>query len=384
MPFKLTNPWLLLTLVVFFSGCQREKENESPFKRDGVESPTPIDRAEPINDEQTKEIMIPQTEPLPGHDPLAGEVSSPLDPSPATLDLPSIPPAGNDSSDEGQVGEQPTPAAACNKTPTGVGEVETVNLGGREFLLYIPNNHKEGAGLIVAIHGLGSNPEAMIRPAREIAGQADQHNYVVAYPRGEDRSFNAGSCCGRSSRSGGPDDVQFILDIVEDVKGKACIDDRKIFATGISNGGMMSHRLACEASDTFRAIAPVVGRMALPPSSCNSGKPLSVIAFNGGRDNLVSMRSAINAQNFWVEQNQCVPKAYNSCSAGGQASASGNSCASWKCADNTYYVQWSLPAGGHTWFTKGQGNLSATEELFRFFNDHARGFPEVSRGLPTP
>ena len=75
---------------------------------------------------------------------------------------------------------------------------------------------------------------------------------------GKFATWNAGICCGRA-RDENVDDVGFVREIVKQLKTQLNVDPNRIFANGMSNGGMMSYRLACEMADTFRAIAAVAG-----------------------------------------------------------------------------------------------------------------------------
>jgi polyhydroxybutyrate depolymerase len=78
------------------------------------------------------------------------------------------------------------------------------------------------------------------------------------------------------------DDVGFARALVADVSTAACIDSKRVYSTGMSNGGFMSHRLACEAADLFAAVVPVAGKMGL--ASCQPSRPVPVMHFHGTAD----------------------------------------------------------------------------------------------------
>jgi polyhydroxybutyrate depolymerase len=78
------------------------------------------------------------------------------------------------------------------------------------------------------------------------------------------------------------DDVGFAKALVTVISTAACIDSKRVYATGMSNGGFMAHRLACEAADVFAAIAPVAGQMGV--SNCQPSRPVPVIHFHGTAD----------------------------------------------------------------------------------------------------
>src|SRR6185295_11490228 len=109
---------------------------------------------------------------------------------------------------------------------------------------------------------------------------ADEQGFIAVYPDGFRRRWNDG-------RSSGPsqDDVGFIRSLLDSLKTEFAIDPRRIYATGISNGAMLSYRLACDLPGVFAAIAPVAG--ALPanlPERCLPATPVSVAAFQGTAD----------------------------------------------------------------------------------------------------
>ena len=84
------------------------------------------------------------------------------------------------------------------------------------------------------------------------------------------------------------DDVGFARALVEAIAAEAPIDLRRVYPTGLSNGGAMTHRLGCEAADTFAAIAPMAFPLALVPrSTCQPSRPIAVIYFAGLTDTLI-------------------------------------------------------------------------------------------------
>src|SRR5207302_2556094 len=111
--------------------------------------------------------------------------------------------------------------------------------------------------------------------------KAGQRGMVVVYPQGVGNSWNAGTCCGRAMDEH-VDDVRYLRDLVREIESELCIDRARIYATGMSNGAIMSYRLACEASDIFAAIAPVDGAGGLP--ACAPKRPGPALALDGPRD----------------------------------------------------------------------------------------------------
>jgi polyhydroxybutyrate depolymerase len=113
---------------------------------------------------------------------------------------------------------------------------------------------------------------------------ADDRGFIVVYPQGlplgVGPSWNAGGCCANNA-----EDVKFVRDLVKLLETKYCIDPKRVYATGLSNGAMLSYRLACEASDVFAAVAPVAGAVEVQP--CVPSRPVPILAFHGTGDTIV-------------------------------------------------------------------------------------------------
>jgi polyhydroxybutyrate depolymerase len=110
--------------------------------------------------------------------------------------------------------------------------------------------------------------------------QADAARFAVVYPDGVGRAWNVGGgCCGLPASSG-IDDVAFITAVVGDVSRLLSVDARRVYATGISNGGMLAYRLACDTT-LFAAIGPDSATLL---GACPSPAPVSVIHIHGTAD----------------------------------------------------------------------------------------------------
>lgn len=183
------------------------------------------------------------------------------------------------------------------------------------------------AALLVALHGGGGNMDYQADEAHYgLVGKADREGFVVVFPNGYSKlpsgkfaTWNAGTCCG-AARDEDVDDVGFIRQVVANVSRQMNIDRARIFATGMSNGGLMSYRLACEMSDVFKAIAPVAGTD--NTRSCSPKNPVSVlhihaknddhVLFNGGagpkardQSQVTAFASVPDTISRWVQRNGC-------------------------------------------------------------------------------
>lgn len=142
----------------------------------------------------------------------------------------------------------------------------------RSAILYLPATRPDAdpdaeRPLLIAFHG-GGGRGADLREVSGLDAVADREGFAVVYPDGSGRfgrrllTWNAGRCCGEAMRAG-VDDVAFARALVDEVARRTPIDRTRVYATGHSNGAMMSYRLAAEAPDLVAAIAPVGGAMIL-------------------------------------------------------------------------------------------------------------------------
>ncbi len=206
---------------------------------------------------------------------------------------------------------------------------------------------------------------------------SEREGFVAVFPNGFSRfktgrfaTWNAGTCCG-AARDRNIDDVGFIRQLVAKVTGQMNIDRNRIYATGMSNGGLMSYRLACEMSDVFKAIAPVAGT-----DNTRSCTPSHVL-FTGGagpdaRDKSVvtDFTSVAGTVSKWVRLNGCsnTPRRI--------LEKAGAYCEVYSPCQGRAEVQLCVTeAGGHSWpgarKTRGEPAsqaISANEVMWDFFN----------------
>jgi polyhydroxybutyrate depolymerase len=139
--------------------------------------------------------------------------------------------------------------------------------------------------LVINFHGYTDSPELQ-EGFSVMSEHALAQGYVVAYPSGTGvlKSWNAGSCCGDAAMTG-TSDVDFTAALIEQIAAVACIDRRRVYAVGYSNGGFLSHRLACELSDKIAGIASVAGVIGI--SECAPSRAIPVLQFHGSADSVV-------------------------------------------------------------------------------------------------
>lgn len=187
------------------------------------------------------------------------------------------------------------PAASCAAEALSAGEHElSLEHGGevRTYLVHVPRGLDPAlpVPLVVDLHGLTSSAPAQAA----ISGwrrKSDEEGFIVVHQQGLDNSWNGGElCCGASQRND-VDDEGFIRALVARMQLDACIDPARIYATGLSNGGAMSHLLACNAADIFAGTAPVsMGNGTRP---CAPSRPISVVMTRGTSEPLVSFEGGL-------------------------------------------------------------------------------------------
>jgi polyhydroxybutyrate depolymerase len=272
---------------------------------------------------------------------------------------------------------QMSPTQRLRGYPDGT-SVHTMAVGGlnRAYRVYKPAGLPATAPLVVMLHGgFGTGEQA--EKSYGWDQLADSAKFIVAYPDGIGRAWNVHGCCGQPA-SQGIDDVGFITAMVGQISNAVGVDRSRVYATGISNGGMMSYTLACN-SDIFAAIGP---DSATQLDGCTAPHPTSVMHIHGTADRLIPYNggqgaSVVNGPSiadvnaFWRNADQCGPPAVTSAGPVTTSTAS--------CADDRSVVLITIDGGGHQWpggttFLERGDRLSqalnATETFWQFFAAH--------------
>ena len=202
---------------------------------------------------------------------------------------------------------------------------ESMQAGGRTrtYRIYVPAHLANPAPLIFVLHGGGGSGSAQELITRGGFNRiADREGIIVVYPDGVGRNWNDGrSEVNSPAFQENVDDVGFFKALLERIADKYPIDRKRVFATGLSNGGFMSYRLACEAADTFLAVAPVVAGLSVDLGPrCQPKRPVSVAILNGTEDPFVPWEggyvkalgikrgqtwSALKTYEKWIELDAC-------------------------------------------------------------------------------
>ena len=173
----------------------------------------------------------------------------------------------------------------------GAGDYErtlTVDSLKRTHLVHVSAKYdpKKPAPLVLALHGAAMTGKLM-EFFTGLNKTSDEHGFIVVYPNGTGAipTWNAGLFPGELNKFQKADDVKYLGKVLDDVESVLKIDRKRIYVTGMSNGAMMSYRLASEMSDRIAAIAPVAGTMAL--EKYEPRRPVPVLHFHGTKDPLV-------------------------------------------------------------------------------------------------
>ena len=302
---------------------------------------------------------------------------------------------------------------------TGGLKIFELEAGGykRVYRVYAPLNLEKTKKypLLVLLHGGGGTGKGMINLARGgFEKLADRNGAVLAYPDGIDKNWNDYRADKtRKAQRENIDDAAFISAMLGKISEAYPVDPARVYASGISNGAMMSYTLACRASDRFAAIAPVAG--AMPENlaaACSPLRPVPVLIISGTKDKLVHWEggyvtgpfgkkklgrtvSVEKSRDFWLEKNSCdaaekeISK-LDSDTGDGTAVERENYRA---CAGGSAVEFIKIDGGGHTWpgglqylpelvIGKTSRELDANAEIWNFFMKHPLpAKPLLTRGL---
>jgi polyhydroxybutyrate depolymerase len=177
------------------------------------------------------------------------------------------------------------PANPCQQAPTpGESQITLLSDGvERTAILNVP---PAAAGqrlpLLVGLHGAGGN---FFQSDSGFSVLGDSEGFIAVYPNSPEEA-DGNTFWNIDEAPGGPDDVQFISDLLDSVESQLCVNTSRVYAAGVSNGGGMAALLACQLSARFAAVASIAGGYSsLPP--CQPANPVSVIEVHGTADGVV-------------------------------------------------------------------------------------------------
>lgn len=267
-------------------------------------------------------------------------------------------------------GPRPSKKPAAAEIPRPGDHKVTLSWKGekRVYTVHAPPGYtrSEKLPLVVAMHPYPADGKAMAAISG-LNAKADDENFLVAYPDGLNRGFNALICCGTE------DDVGFIRTLTTRLTKTWHADPSRIYATGISNGGDMSYKLAVELPDTFAAIAPVSGGYLgtdAEKASYVPKTPVSVITFIGGLDEHYGGIDA--GVESWQKRLSCDPREPRKLKNGIRKTTA-------TCRDGSDVIVYRLPEMGHSWpggtggsMSDPQAGVDATDLIWEFFKSRTK------------
>lgn len=260
----------------------------------------------------------------------------------------------------------------------------------RTYFLHIPQDYDpmKPTPVVLALHGAAMNG-SMMAWFSGLNTKSDEAGFIVVYPNGTGRdpilTWNAGSFGNQQV-----DDVAFIGQLLDDLGSVVNVDTKRVYACGMSNGGMMCYRLAAELSDRIAAIAPVAGTMAIEESKPK--RPIPVIHFHGSMDKIVpfdpptgtttsflKLKGVEESVQTWVKLNSCevTPQTETISQEGDEMKVTRMTYGGGK--DGSEVVLILIDEGGHTWpgqkppvrfLGKSAMNISANDLIWEFFRQH--------------
>lgn len=251
----------------------------------------------------------------------------------------------------------------------------------RSYLLYAPASldSAQPVSVVFSMHGFASSASQQMR----LSGWndvADEHGFLVVYPQGLGTPLRWNSGLPGLFAAGDVDDVGFLTSLAAYLAEAFCVDPARIYANGMSNGGGMAYRLACEANDVFAAFGGVAGAYS-ERIACAPSRPVSMIFFHGTADPIVPYAGGGGMPSIapFVEAFALL----NGCSLQPDPIAPAGSVSGWqypRCSGDAEIALYVIEGGGHTWpggwdgadFLLGSTtqDISASAVLWDFYEAH--------------
>ena len=275
----------------------------------------------------------------------------------------------------------------------------------RRYNLYVPNSLDPTAPspLLLALHGGGGHAKSIeVLSRNRVNVLAERAGMIVAYPEGIGKHWNDGRLLDYEAHRRDIDDFGFLVSLIEYLFEEHNVDRDRVYLLGVSNGALMSFRLACERADLITAMAPVIGGLAeRVAAKCQPSRPVPLLMINGdadplvpwdetevrfGRKSLGRRLSVPGTRDFWARVNGCTGpstiehlpdrepddgtsiriETMNSCDAGKEVTLI------------------AVEGGGHTWpggsqyapgavIGRTSREMDTTEVIFKFFGRHPSG-----------
>jgi len=286
----------------------------------------------------------------------------------------------------------------------GRGERGRVVYEGRErgYVVHVPRSYdgKTVVPLVVVLHGAGMTPGLMAW-LTGFNAVSDREGFIVVYPRGLDHKWNSGmNAPGWPGYDTPVDDVGFVGRVMDEIERDYRIDGKRVYVTGASNGGMLTHMVACGMSERIAAAAPVIGTIAehaLPdlkpegpvPMLMINGTADPIVLWQGGALPIIKPARVLSIDgtvDFWVKHNGCdpVPETARLAHHGSQCGTRTHIDRYRGATPQSDVVLYAVERGGHTWpggpliqkqwsLGRASRDFKASEVIWEFFKGHVKG-----------
>ena len=240
----------------------------------------------------------------------------------------------------------------------------------RSYYMSYPNNAIGSTPLIINMHGFGSNAQEQ-QFYSEMDQFAHSENIAVVYPEGLNNAWNVFTFWDGNSY----DDVGFISAIIDDIAENFNIDLNRIYACGMSNGGYMSYRLACDLSSKIAAFGSVTGNFMIntEENDClDQDREIPIIHFHGTTDEVVNYfppsfdesLTVGESIDFWSDYNNLTTESVESINTNVEIYTYSNE------SSTTKFVHYKVYGGNHEWFGSTWAvnwGFNTSEELINYF-----------------
>lgn len=274
----------------------------------------------------------------------------------------------------------------------------------REYIIHVPSGYQEGDNLplVIVFHGFGGCAYYMAEETGGLNDLADEENFFVAYPQAAYRPAKEGTYWEPGFNGGESiylDDIFFSEQLIEHIDEEFSLDLSRVYAAGYSNGGMLTHSLACLRGDLFAGVCVMSGALLDGMDSCDPAQPVPMIIFHGTGDFVLPYNgdqyyaSVPDVVSLWVDHFQIPTSTLTSTDLNGgnvvhdsYFGGTNNTCLSLY----TVIEEYGFP-GDHVWFSQDMDGVPPNEVMWEFFVGECGGidgiFQEDQEGVqayPVP
>ncbi len=289
---------------------------------------------------------------------------------------------GGGSSTEIILDAEENSAEPCQSYVSSNGSGKTFNCSvihdekNRQFFIYQGSSYSGDAPILFVLHGYTSRA-LWIMNYSGFQSIADEFGFLVIYPQGTllpstgQTHWNVGGWTTSSTTN----DVSFINSLINFIDDEYSIDLKRIYSTGMSNGGYMSYKLACDLSSKIAAVVSVTGSMTNETTDgCNPTHPTSVAQIHGLQDTVVNYygngfsKPIEDVMDYWADINNCTPEPDTSEISGNNGGGIHDVYSG--CDNQTNVELYLMTNMGHNWPNQNNHDLQASTTVWNFLSKY--------------